>query len=368
MLDVMRFWLDRGVDGFRVDAITYLIKDDQWRDNPLLPQALPGKDRGDSGKQDHRYDSNLSENHQIVRRFRQTLNEYPGQRSMAGEVYVFEAAIAAEYFGEGDECHLVYNFVMPNQPWSALKLRTAYESLEELVPETGEMALILGSHDEPRLATRYGVAAVRSAAVLLLTLKGTPFIYYGDELGMENVPIPAERLQDPWPIRAGLPDLSRDPARTPMPWTSEPGAGFSRRVLAELLPKPWLPLSADAAEISVEQQRGYPASIWNLYRQLLSLRRARPSLHHGDYIWVNVDSDASWSYLRQAGAETTLVAINFSSEPVEIQTEFHGGGKILLSTHPDSPDRWRGSRLRLQPHEARIVEPNPLHSSTNHAR
>lgn len=358
MLDVLRFWMDRGVDGFRIDAITYLIKDDQWRDNPPLPEVLPGKDRGDSGRQKHLYDSNLPENHEVVRRLRRTLDEYPGEKVMAGEAYVFDPALAAEYFGTGDECQLVYNFLMLNQPWRAAELRAAYEGLQERVPASGEMALILGGHDESRLASRYGRQAVRSAAVLLLTLKGTPFIYYADELGLEDVPVPPHRLQDPWPLRAGLPELSRDPARTPMLWSGEAGAGFSRPAPRGDLPEPWLPLSPRWAEVNVERQRGNPDSIWSFYRQLLALRRRRPSLHRGQYLAVELGSDGVWAYLRRSEGETTLIAINFGSDPMTVDHE-SGPCELLLSTAADPPSPPGPNTLVLRAHEALILGVDP---------
>jgi alpha-glucosidase len=206
----------------------------------------------------------------------------------------------------------------------------------------------LGNHDKARLATRIGNAHIRIAALLLLTLRGTPTIYYGDELGMTNVPIAFDQIKDPWEKNVPGFGVGRDPARTPMPWDGSPHGGFTTGAS-------WLPLSPDVASVNVATQREEPASILNLYRRLLALRRAEPALTRGTYR-AGPRTDEVLLYSREWGARQLAVALNFSADNQRLTIPtLNGPGRLLLSTHLDREGEVVGTELRLRGHEGIIL-------------
>jgi alpha-glucosidase len=306
MHDTLRFWLDRGVDGFRIDVIHALAKDPELRSNPEIEGARPGR-----FGQRHDYDEDHPDVHAMVRAIRGVLDEYD-DRMAVGEVYLLDPAAVARYYGKGDELHLAFNFSVMKTPWDADGFRETIGRFEGLLPEAnGWPTLVLSSHDEPRHASRYdhpdlGDARARLAAMLLLTLRGTPFLYYGEEIGMRNVEIPPDRLRDPIGLNIH-PKVSRDPERTPMLWDRSPNAGFSRV-------EPWLPLGPDAGRRSVEAQREDPASLLHLYRDLLALRRATPALCQGSYRGLEAPPGV-FAFERGHGAQRVRVALNFGDRP-----------------------------------------------------
>jgi alpha-glucosidase len=308
MLEVMRFWLDRGVDGFRVDTIPRLLKDDLFRDEPPDPE-WDGVDPYYSLL--HTHTRNLAGIHPIIRRMRSVLDEYPN-RVLIGETYLKVEELMPYYGSEMDECHFPFNFQLIKLPWDAGVIRDAVEVYEGLLPAGAWPNWVLGNHDVHRVATRVGPAQARVANMLLLTLRGTPTTYYGEEIGMENVPIPLEFVQDPPAIKQ--PEIAhivgRDPERTPMQWSSEPKAGFTREGVV-----PWLPLADDYRERNVERQERDPTSMLHLYRALTSLRRAEPALHLGSYAHVGCEVPDVLAFRRDAsGADSFLVVLNFGSE------------------------------------------------------
>jgi len=356
MQQVLRFWLDRGVDGFRVDAVLPIIKDEEFRDNPALAGPAVGKDIGPAGRQHRLYNSNRPELHALLREWRALLDSYPGDRMMVGEVYTLDTALAGRYYGNDDELHLVLNLSLVNLPWDPQLMRSYVEGFEAGLPQRAHPTVVLGSHDEPRLATRVGERQARTAAMLLLTLRGAPFIYYGDEIGMTNGPIPEHRLRDPWPKTAGLPRLSRDPARTPMQWEASLGAGFSP-VTADSTPaEPWLPLHPDHREHNVQAQLADPRSLLSLYRRLLQLRRTSPALHAGSYRSAAGAHEGTYVYHRCLGEQEFLVALNFTAAEVMLQLEDARSGRLLLSTELDREESVRLSRCALRAHEGIVIE------------
>ncbi len=316
MHDTLRFWLDRGVDGFRMDVVHALAKDPELRDNPEIEGARPGR-----FGQRHVHDQNHADVHPILRGIRGVLDEYD-ERMAVGEVYLMDPREVAKYYGKGDELHLAFNFSVMKTPWDAAGFREQVERFEELLPEAyGWPTLVLSSHDEPRHASRYdhpehGDERARLAAMLLLTLRGTPFLYYGEEIGMRNVEIPADRLRDPVGIHIH-PRASRDPQRTPMLWDASPDAGFGSA-------DPWLPLGPEAGRRSVAGQRDDPSSLLRLYRDLLALRRATPALHRGSYRGLDAP-EGVFAFERCHGDERVQVALNFSDAPQRWQG---GGGEV----------------------------------------
>lgn len=312
MQNVMRFWLDKGIDGFRVDVIWLMLKDPHFRDEPpnLDWDKLPPLAQAPSERLRHVYTRNLPEVHDLIKEFRAVIDEYD-ERVMIGEIYEpFDQLVT--YYGQGDECHLPFNFhLILAHPWTAPVVRGLIDAYETLLPEHGWPNWVLGNHDQHRIASRIGRAQARLATMLLLTLRGTPTVYYGEEIGMENVPIPPEKVQDPPAVNQ--PEIAhivgRDPERTPMQWDSSPNAGFTGPEV-----EPWLPLAADYADRNVAQQEADPTSMLSLFRTLTTLRRAEPSLHLGAYTAVETGSDEVLAYLRSApDQDYFLIVLNFGT-------------------------------------------------------
>src|SRR5690606_17130344 len=212
MLDVMRFWLDKGVDGFRVDVIWHLIKDDQLRDNPPNPDYQPYMSTYD--KLLPVYSTDQQEVHDIIRKMRRVLDSYD-ERMMIGEIYLPINKLMSYYGVDNQAAHLPFNFQLLSLPWAAQQIAAAIDEYEGALPDEGWPNWIIGNHDCPRITSRVGSHPATVAAILLLTLRGRPTLYYGDEIGMRDVPIPADEIQDPQ--GKNMPDkaLRRDPARTP---------------------------------------------------------------------------------------------------------------------------------------------------------
>ncbi|MCX7683103.1 MAG: alpha-amylase family glycosyl hydrolase [Anaerolineae bacterium] len=351
MLDVLRFWLDRGVDGFRMDVIGLLIKDAELRDNPPDPNAPPDLPPNDIfGRQLHIYNWDQDEVHEVIREIRRVLDEYD-DRCGIGEVWG-ELPRWIKYYGEnGDELHLPFNFRLLWLPWQARAMRRSVDELEAALPGFAWPNYVLGNHDQPRLASRFGgEAQARAAALMLLTLRGTPTLYYGDELGMENGVIPPEKVQDPQGINLGV-ERTRDVARTPMQWNAGPNAGFCPAGV-----EPWLPVSADYATRNVAVQSEQPRSILNLYRKLLWYRRHSPALYGGSYRSLDVEHEDCFVYLREAGDERRLIALHFGSTPCHISIPGEQSGMVAISTYLDREGREDLSRLELRPYEGLLIE------------
>jgi alpha-glucosidase len=345
MLDVLRFWFARGVDGFRLDAIWFLIKDAELRDNPVDPDYTP--DQPAYRELLPVYTSDRPEVHDILARMRQVADAF-GERLLIGEIYLPIGRLVT-YYGcrHRRELHLPFNFQLMLVPWEAQRIAAAIDTYEALLGPDDWPNWVLSNHDRPRVATRIGEEQARVAALLLLTLRGTPTIYYGDELGLADVPIPPDRRRDPLEHTIG-PGAGRDPCRTPMPWDTSPYAGFSTV-------EPWLPLNPDYPKRNVAVQRDDPRSMLSLYRQLLILRRAEPALAIGSYRPVSATRDLL-AYLREAAGRRLLVALDFGGrEQVFTTTRFTLHGRILLSTHLDRAGEMVSGSLHLRPNEGCIV-------------
>ena len=359
MFNVVRFLLERGVDGFRIDVAHYIMKDPQLRDNP--PSETFGtvlhKSLGPYDAQIHLYDKGHSDVHKVYRQFRKLLDAYSEEqpRTSIGEIHIFDWLVWASYYGENlDELHLPFNFSLLGVAWQAQEVRKRVDALESVIPPGGWPNYVLGNHDEPRLASKRGKKAARLAAMLLLTLRGTPTLYYGDELGMMDVTIPPAKQQDPWGIR--VPGLSRDPQRTPMQWDSGPNAGFSSAEVSDL----WLPLADDYRQVNVAREMDQPDSILNLYRRLLAYRRMTPALQVGAYIPINGVPENCFVYLREiSDEERVLVALNFSSQVQVLNLVGLRKGKLVITTYMDHTGPVDLSRLSLRGDEGIVVDLQP---------
>ncbi len=271
MHDVMRFWLRRGVDGFRVDAMWHLVKDDLFRDDPPDPEATPRQTPYQQLL--HIYSADRPEVHVIGADMRQLLETF-GDRVLIGEVYLPPDKLVTFYGRDLKGVQLPFNFALISTPWTANDVADLIDTYEAALPPGAWPNWVLGNHDRRRLASRVGEAQARVAAMLLLTLRGTPTLYYGDEIGMKQVAIAPDQVRDPWEINLPGRGLGRDGCRTPMQWDSSSQAGFTNGVS-------WLPLDSDFATRNVVAERENKTSMLNLYRALLTLRRARPELAVG---------------------------------------------------------------------------------------
>ena len=356
MFDVVRFWLERGVDGFRIDVAHYIMKDPDLRDNPpnKAHEAQIHKSLGAYDSQIHLYDKGHPDAHQVYHEFRQLLDEYSHDqpRFSIGEVHIFDWPVWASYYGKNlDEIHMPFNFTLLGVKWQARVVRSLVDRLEAVLPAGAWPNYVLGNHDEPRFASHLGMEASRTAAMLLLTLRGTPTLYYGDEIGMTDVSIPVEKRQDPWGKR--VPGLGRDPQRTPMQWTSGLNAGFSTADPQAL----WLPLSPDYQRVNVAVELNDPRSMLNLYCSLLTYRRSHLSLQTGAYQPLDKMPEDVFAYVRRAqGFPGILVVLNFAAQPVQAQLPDKWFGRLVLSTQTDREGEINLQNLKLRAYEGLLIE------------
>lgn len=343
MADVLRFWLDRGVDGFRIDVLWHLIKDDQFRDNPPNPDYRAGM--GPSRRLLPVYSTDRPEIHDVVRELRAVFDAYP-ERVMVGEIYLPVERLMTYYGSSLDEAHLPFNFQLIRLPWQAPVIKQAIDRYEALLLPGAWPNWVFGNHDHHRMATRIGRDQARVAAMLLLTLRGMPTLYYGDEIGMVDSVIPADRVQDPYEKNNPGLGLGRDPERNPMAWDGSAHAGFSTG-------EPWLPLAADWPSCNVEQQRRDPHSMLALYEKLIALRRAESALAIGDYVPMACDGNLL-IYGRRHGDRRLIVALNLGHAA---QRAMVGGiaGQVVLSTHLDRAGESVSGEIELRPDEGVVI-------------
>ena len=263
--------VDRGVDGFRVDAIHHLHEDEEDRDNPVDPNWRPGMPPNLRLLQIRTVDQPGV--HDSIKTMRTVADEYP-DKVMIGEAYLPIDRLMAYYGADLTGFHLPFNFHLISTDWKPQAIASLIEAYEAALPVGGWPNWVLGNHDRSRVASRIGAAQARVAAMLLLTLRGTPTIYQGEEIGMVDVPIAPELVQDPFERNLPGFGLGRDPVRTPMPWSSDVNAGFTQG-------RPWLPLNADADVLNVAAQAADPQSMLSLHRALIRLRRNTEALVSG---------------------------------------------------------------------------------------
>ena len=272
ILDVFRFWLDKGVDGFRLDVFNAYFKDAELRDNPPAI-GLRGFDR-----QKHIHDVDQPEMIPLLAEIRSLVDGY-GDRYVVGETFLSTPEKAVQYTGN-DRLHAAFNFTMLSQPWNARRFSKAISDWEKLNQGEHWPNHVLNNHDNPRTSTRYHFNGddqlLKTTAVLMMTLRGTPFLYHGEEIGMRDIELSRDEILDPpgrkyWPFYKG-----RDGCRSPMQWNDDIYSGFSDA-------KPWLPLHPGYVQRNVESQSKDPSSLLNLYKELIRLRRSLPTLQHGSF-------------------------------------------------------------------------------------
>jgi alpha-glucosidase len=341
--DVMRFWFRRGVDGFRIDVIWHLVKDELFRDNPTNPEFRPGDP-------EHRevlplYTADRPEVHDIIAEMRSVTDEFP-ERLLIGEIYLPIERLHAYYGHDLRGLHLPFNFSLLKAPWDVGALAKLIAEYEQGLPPGGWPNWVLGNHDTPRIASRVGIAQARLAAMLLLTLRGTPTIYYGDEINMEQVPIPADRIRDPAEFRQPGKGMGRDGCRTPMRWDRTEYAGFSAT-------EPWLPLGPDYKQKCVEVQRADSRSMYCLYRQLISLRKKHRTLSVGSYQLVLCENDLL-VYARRHDDEQVMVALNLGHNAMAASIPSCNGQVLFSSCGERKGESVRGY-LNLRADEGLII-------------
>jgi alpha-glucosidase len=373
MHETLRFWLDRGVDGFRIDAACLMLKDERFRDNPPNPdfeagdapdeQVLPVHTRNQPGL------------HECLAGIRRVVDAHGPGHALLGELFLPVDAVVTFYGDERPELHLPLNMSLAWTPWDAEQLGGAIGEYQRLVPAQGWPVTMLSSHDSSRLAARAPAEQRRVAAMLALTQRGTTILYYGEEIGMAGLHIPPERAIDPQGRRTGR---NRDPERTPMQWSAARNAGFSAA-------SPWLPIGTDYGAVNVECERNDSRSLLALYRRLIGLRRSDAALAHGEQDILPCEPPIL-AYTRCVENRTLVVVLNFAGEPQRVPlverdtgdtpprtpteqllTRRTAGGaralsvgrgraRILLSTFLDRDGEDCGSALELRADEGVIVE------------
>ena len=346
MCDVLRFWFDRGVDGFRVDAIHHLLEDPEGRDNPPNPDWRPGMSPADRWVQIRTIDQ--PDVHDAIKLMRSVADAYP-QKVMIGEAYLPIDRLMAYYGADLTGFHLPFNFHLISTDWRPMAVAGLIESYEAALPAGAWPNWVLGNHDRPRVASRIGKAQARVAAMLLLTLRGTPTIYQGEELGMTDVPVPPSMVQDPFEQNVPGLGLGRDPVRTPMPWTSERHGGFTSG-------RPWLPLGPDAATVNVRAQSADPHSMLALYKALIRLRREHDVLSTGAFLLGLVNDDVL-AYERRAGGIRFLIALNMTGSHQRLASAVPA--ELMLSTYLDGGTRILKHQVSLRPNEGVVLRLPP---------
>ena len=334
MMGVLDFWLKRGVDGFRVDVIWLLIKDKALRDNPPNPAWHPGQ--AEIGRNLQVHNADQPEVHDVIAEMRRVLSRY-GDRVLIGEIYLPLERLVTYYGKYLSGAHLPFNFQLIQTSWNAPAISCLIEDYEKLLPAGGWPNWVLGNHDQPRVAARIGQAQARVAAMLLLTLRGTPTMFYGDEIGLGQVAIPADAVQDPWEKNEPGLGLGRDPSRTPMQWNDSSNTGFSDV-------RPWLPIDPNFRQHNVTTMQGDPRSLLSLYRALIRLRRQHDALSIGGFNLISA-SEHVLIFARSHESIQFTIALNFSAEEQSLPDGL-ARRELLLSTYLDRQAQPVGHTLK----------------------
>jgi alpha-glucosidase len=339
---ILAFWFDRGVAGFRIDVCHMIVKDRDLRDNPPSTDDDDGVTRLRGQRQV--YNANRPELHDVLRRWNGVARAYEPDRVLVGETFFGDLDLLPSFYGDGDEIDLAFNIAFVFHRFNA-GLADIVDKVERIFPAHAWPCWVGSNHDVSRFPTRWARGderKARLAMLMLLTLRGTPFLYYGDEIGMTDRPFERSEVLDPVGERFH-PAAGRDPERTPMQWEPGPGAGFTSPEAS-----PWLPFG-DNARCNVTDQRTDPRSMLHLCRDLIALRTKLPALRSGAFERLDAPPDV-WTYRR---GDDVVVALNFSDQGAEVSGP---SGTIALSTDCDRDDQSVGGALSLSPWEGVVVE------------
>lgn len=363
MMEVARFWLDKGVAGFRLDAVTTLFENPDLPDNPVKEEKNPFGDQFMIDK----YNDRQPEVHNVMRELRSTLNAYPnsgfpGNRVLVGETFGEDVAQVSQMYGQhADEIHLPMNFFIPETTTvSAPEFRRKIAEWDNN-PAHGWPVYVMSNHDRKRAFSRYadGINNDRIAKLLAameLTLRGTPILYYGEEIGMENYdPLRKEDVQDPigkigWPKEKG-----RDGERTPMQWNDTLNAGFSKG-------RPWVPVALNYPTHNVWNESRDKESLLVFYEKLIAMRKAHTAFSRGKYVALNVNDSNVLSYLRQSDTENILVVLNMSKKAQTVSFDLTAqgvkakSGRVLLNSLPEKEQRIELQNLKLEPYQTLLIQ------------
>jgi alpha-glucosidase len=342
--DAMRFWFRRGIDGFRVDAVWYVIKDELFRNNPINPEYTP------SSPPIHAlsplYTADRPEMEEVIAEMRRVADEFP-DRLLIGELYLPIERLMAYYGRDLTGVHLPFNFTLLTAAWHAEALAKLIREYHGALPPGGWPNWVLGNHDRPRIASRIGPEQARVAAMLLLTLHGTPTIYNGDEIGMEQAQIRSDQIRDPVELNVPGHAMGRDGCRTPMQWDDTPNAGFSSG-------EPWLPIQ-DYKERNVAAQRSDTNSLFRFYQSLIALRRGSKALIAGVLHSIRAENGVLL-FTRDFEDEHVTVALNLSASPARaIVLSEQSSGRLLLSSRPERQGDLVSTSIALAPNEGVIL-------------
>jgi alpha-glucosidase len=349
--DAMRFWLHKGVDGFRVDVIWHLIKDSEFRDNPSNPHFVEG--RPPHEKILTQYSTDQPGVHEVIAEMRRVIDEFD-DRVLIGEIYLPLQRLVAYYGNNLAGAQMPFNFALLSTLWSARSIERIIAEYEHALPPGAWPNWVLGNHDRPRIASRVGRDQARVAAMLLLTLRGTPTLYYGDEIGMRQVAIAPDQVRDPFEKNVPGIGVGRDGCRTPMQWDATPHAGFSTV-------STWLPVADDYVRENVVNLEADAGSVLNFYKALITLRKQHPQLVTGNYEPVAAQGDILL-YRRTGDGGAVVVALNLGAEPISISSSSIGFGReILLSTFMNRQGERIEGALDLHANEG-VILGSPAHA------
>jgi alpha-glucosidase len=355
MEGVLDFWLQRGVSGFRIDAVSRLFEDPQLRDDPYLPGRNAYGDRNI----EHKYTDNFPEVNDVLKELRRTVNKYPGDPVLLTEADEPNISELTKVYGNGDEIQLPMDFQIADvNKLSAPIFRRLFDEVENNTAH-GQPEYFFSNHDQPRQWDRYGDGVhndqiAKLLATLLLTTRGTPQMYYGEELGMRTTdPARKEDVRDPigklgWPKEKG-----RDGERTPMQWSAAPEAGFTSSK------ESWLPVPPSAATYNVAAEERDPESIFNTYKTLLALRKSVPALRDGTQESIDRDDPNTFAYLRKSDHSTVVIALNMSAQTqhLSLRGDVHArSAKVLYASPSTSGENFSLEHITLAPFGVLVAE------------
>lgn len=370
--EAIRFWLERGIDGFRLDVPHIYCKDEQYRNNPPFFIREKGGEKQSFGDraltasimeffslpelQVRKYNQHQPETHAVLRQFRRLFDAYPAKTSV-GEIIGEDPETIASYYGaNNDELHMNFYFELLRCRWKAGAFRRCIERWESVLPHGAWPAYTFSNHDVVRARSRYGrdgegEERARLLALMLLTLRGTPFIYYGEEIAMKEAMLAKQDLRDPIGVKWYPLHRGRDGCRTPMQWSNSKHAGFTDV-------EPWLPIGPEVEKRNVTSQVKDPNSTLNFMKKMIWLRKSLPALQEGHFqsITEGVPKDC-FIYTRETGKQSLVVILNFSAKQKIINVaELKNGYHILISTDPKRDTSIIAALLVLEPGEGCLLE------------